>query len=70
MRSVCRKYFGIDAEYIGYVNRDAAARASVRARRPLVDSDPRSDAAVYLARIARKLDRAAHDADAETGATA
>ena len=59
VRSVCRKYFAIDAEYLGYVNHDAAARASVRARRPLVDSDPRSDAAVYLARIARKLDRAA-----------
>jgi flagellar biosynthesis protein FlhG len=55
VRSVCRKYFAIDAEYLGYVNHDAAARASVRARRPLVDSDPRSDAAVYLARIARKL---------------
>ena len=55
VRSVCRKYFAIDAEYLGYVNHDSAARASVRARRPLVDSDPRSDAAVYLARIARKL---------------
>lgn len=55
VRSVCRKYFAIDAEYLGYVNHDPAARASVRARRPLVDSDPRSDASVYLARIARKL---------------
>jgi flagellar biosynthesis protein FlhG len=55
VRSVCRKYFAIDAEYLGYVNHDAGARASVRARRPLVDSDPRSDASVYLARIARKL---------------
>ena len=40
VRSVCRKYFAIDAEYLGYVNHDAAARASVRARRPLVDSRP------------------------------
>jgi flagellar biosynthesis protein FlhG len=55
VRSVCRKYFAIDAEYLGYVNHDPSARASVRACRPLVDSDPRSDAAVYLARIARKL---------------
>jgi flagellar biosynthesis protein FlhG len=55
VRSVCRKYFAIDAEYLGYVNHDAGARASVRARRPLVDSDPRSDASVYLARTARKL---------------
>jgi len=53
--SVCRKYFGIDAEYIGYVNHDEAARRSVRARQPLVDAHPRSDAARYLARVARKL---------------
>ena len=70
VRSVCRKYFAIDAEYLGYVNHDAAARASVRARRPLVDSDPRSDAAVYLARIARKLIAPRIDAARETGATA
>jgi flagellar biosynthesis protein FlhG len=70
VRSVCRKYFAIDAEYLGYVNHDSAARASVRARRPLVDSDPRSDAAVYLARIARKLIAPRIVADAETGATA
>ncbi len=53
--SVCRRYFGFGADYIGYVNHDAAVRASVRARRPLVETDPRSDAAVYLSRIARKL---------------
>ena len=70
VRSVCRKYFAIDAEYLGYVNHDSAARASVRARRPLVDSDPRSDAAVYLARIARKLIAPRIAADAETGTTA
>jgi len=55
VRSVCRKYFAFEAEYLGYVNHDAAARASVRSRRPLVETEPRSDAAVYLARIARKL---------------
>lgn len=55
VRSVCKKYFSIDADYLGYVNHDAAARPSVRACRPLVESHPRSDAAVYLTRIARKL---------------
>jgi flagellar biosynthesis protein FlhG len=68
VRSVCRKYFAIDAEYLGYVNHDSAARASVRARRPLVDSDPRSDAAVYLARIARKLIAPRLEASSEAGA--
>ena len=27
VRSVCRKYFAIEADYIGYVNHDEAARA-------------------------------------------
>jgi flagellar biosynthesis protein FlhG len=55
IRSVCRKYFGIDCEYLGYINHDAEARKSVRARRPLVEEYPRSDAAIYVSRIARKL---------------
>jgi flagellar biosynthesis protein FlhG len=55
VRSVCRRYFGIDAEYLGYVNHDDRARRSVRGRRPLVDVDPRCDAAVYIGRVARKL---------------
>jgi flagellar biosynthesis protein FlhG len=53
--SVCRKYFGIEAEYLGYVNNDEAARRSIAARRPVVDLEPSSDAAIYLQRIARKL---------------
>jgi flagellar biosynthesis protein FlhG len=55
VRSVCRKYFGIDCEYLGYINHGEEARKSVRARRPLVDEYPRSDAAIYVSRIGRKL---------------
>jgi flagellar biosynthesis protein FlhG len=55
IKSVCHKYFGIEAEYLGYVNHDDTARHSVRARRPLIDAYPRSDAAIYISRIARKL---------------
>ena len=55
IRSVCRRYFGIEAEYLGYVNHDDRARRSVRDRRPLVDLDPSCDAAVYIGRMARKL---------------
>jgi flagellar biosynthesis protein FlhG len=55
VRSVCRKFFGIDAEYLGYVNHDEAARRSVRSRRPVVEAHPRSDAAIYIERVARKL---------------
>jgi len=53
--SVCRKYFGVDADYLGYVNHDDEARKSVTARQPLVDYQSNADAAVYLERIARKL---------------
>jgi flagellar biosynthesis protein FlhG len=55
VKNVCRTYFGLEAEYAGYVNRDEAVRRSLQKRRPLIDIEPRSDAAVYLKRIARKL---------------
>lgn len=53
--SVCKKYFGIDAEYLGYVNYDEEARRSVSARRPIVDLANDADVSIYLQRIARKL---------------
>jgi flagellar biosynthesis protein FlhG len=59
VRSVCRRFFGIEADYVGYVNRDPAVREAVLARRPLVEVRPKSDAAVYLQRIAAKLGGAA-----------
>jgi flagellar biosynthesis protein FlhG len=55
VKSVCRRYFAIEADYLGYVNHTDAARESVRACAPLVELEPRSDAAVYFARIASKL---------------
>jgi flagellar biosynthesis protein FlhG len=55
VRSVCRKYFGFSPDYIGYVNYDDSARRSVAARRPVVDFRSKSDASVYLKRIAHKL---------------
>ena len=55
MRSVCRRHFGLEVEYLGYVNHDESVRVSVRERRPLLRAFPESDAAVYLRRIAGKL---------------
>jgi flagellar biosynthesis protein FlhG len=55
VRSVCRKYFGIDVEYLGYVNYDDEARRSVSLRRPIVDLDQDADVSIYLQRIALKL---------------
>ncbi|MCB9724056.1 MAG: P-loop NTPase [Spirochaetaceae bacterium] len=53
--SVCKKYFGIEAEYLGYVNYDDEARRSVSQRRPIVDLRGDADVSIYLQRIARKL---------------
>ena len=55
VRSVCRKYFGIDAEYLGYINHDPTVRRSVMARKPVVEFQRNSDASLYIERIARKL---------------
>jgi flagellar biosynthesis protein FlhG len=67
VRSVCRRYFGIDVEYLGYVNRDAAVREAVMHRRPVVDYKPDCDASVYIRRVARKL---AEDVPGPSGAAA
>ena len=53
--SVCRRYFGVGVEYLGYVNHDEAARQSVLAREPVVQYAKEADAAIYLDRIARKI---------------
>ena len=53
--SVCKKYFGFEPEYIGYINHDEVARRSVAEKRPVVDLREDADASIYLQRIARKL---------------
>jgi len=55
VRNVCRTYFGLEAEYIGYLNRDDVVRRALREGRPVGEVAPQSDVAVYLRRIARKL---------------
>jgi len=55
VRSVCQRFFGIEVEYLGYINRDDAVREAVQKRRPLLEVRPQSDAGIYLKRIARKL---------------
>ncbi|MFP6656082.1 MAG: AAA family ATPase, partial [Myxococcota bacterium] len=52
---VCKKLFGIKAEYLGYANYDDEARRSVSLRQPIVDLRSEADVSIYLQRIARKL---------------
>ncbi|MEE9278901.1 MAG: P-loop NTPase [Myxococcota bacterium] len=53
--SVCRKFFGVDVDYVGYINLDDHVWKSVKDGRPLVLGYPRSDGALYLRRIVKKL---------------
>ena len=55
MRSVCRKFFGINLEYLGYICFDDAVWRSVKESRPLVLAYPQSDAALYIRRIVHKM---------------
>jgi flagellar biosynthesis protein FlhG len=55
IRSVCRKHFGIDLDYVGYVSFDDYVWRSVKERRPLVVSHPNSDGALYIRRIMNKI---------------
>ncbi len=42
IKSVCKKYFGIDMEYLGYLDYDSAVWQSVRRKRPLMLEFPNS----------------------------
>lgn len=59
VRKMCQSRFGIEADYIGYINRDDAVRDAIRRRKPLLDLHPDSAAATCLKRIARKLGESA-----------
>ncbi len=55
IRSACKKYFGIQLHYLGYVVYDQDVGNSIRKRSPLVLENPRSKAAQCMAEIASKL---------------
>lgn len=55
IRSVCRRYFGLDVDYVGYVNYDDFAWRSIKERRALAVAYPQSDGALYIRQIAKKM---------------
>jgi flagellar biosynthesis protein FlhG len=55
MRSACRKYFGLQVHYLGYIAHDQDVSHSIRRRRPLVLENPQSRAARCISEIAVKL---------------
>jgi flagellar biosynthesis protein FlhG len=55
MKSVCRKYFGIEAEYLGYIDHDNAVWQSLRKRRPLMVEFPYSAIVGQFLRVTKNL---------------
>ncbi|MBI2604833.1 MAG: P-loop NTPase [Deltaproteobacteria bacterium] len=55
IKSVCKKYFGIDMEYVGYLDYDSAVWQSVRRKRPVCLEFPNSKLASHFQRMTRHL---------------
>jgi flagellar biosynthesis protein FlhG len=55
MKSACQKYFGINLEYLGYVEYDDCVWQSIRSKRPLVIEYPYSRPSRCIERIVHNL---------------
>jgi flagellar biosynthesis protein FlhG len=55
IKSVCKKYFGIDMEYLGYLDYDSAVWQSVRRKRPLMLEFPNSKLVSNFERVVHYL---------------
>jgi flagellar biosynthesis protein FlhG len=61
MKSVCKKYFGIDADYVGYLDYDNAVWQAIRKRRPLILEYPYSSLVNGFSVISKHLVDPAHN---------
>ena len=55
IKSACNKYFGINLEYLGYVEYDDSVWQSIRSKRPLTIEYPYSRPARCIERIVHNL---------------
>lgn len=55
VKSVCKKYFGVHAEFIGAIDYDNAAWQSLRRRRPVVLEYPGSSIVAQLLRLTKTI---------------
>ena len=55
IKSVCKKYFGIDVDYIGYLDYDSAVWQSVRRKKPVCIEFPNSKLSSTFQKITRHL---------------
>lgn len=55
IQSVCRRYFGVEMDYVGYLDYDSAVWQSVKKRKPLLMEFPNSRLVNNFDRIVHKL---------------
>lgn len=55
IQSVCRRYFGVEMDYLGYLEHDASVWQSVKKRRPLLMEFPNSKLVHHFDRIVHRL---------------
>ena len=55
MKIICKKYFGIDLDYTGYLEYDSTVWQSVKKRKPLLMEFPNSALVTNFDRIVHKL---------------
>src|SRR5436305_3975304 len=55
VKAVCKKYFGIDMDYVGYLDYDSAVWQAVRRKRPLMVEFPNSKLVSNMERIVQYL---------------
>jgi flagellar biosynthesis protein FlhG len=56
VRTVCKKYFGVDTHYVGYLEYDNAVWQAIRKRKPLILEFPYSNLVSEFSLIAKNLD--------------
>ena len=55
IKTVCKKYFGIELDYVGYLDYDSAVWQAVRRKRPLLIEFPNSKLVASVERVAHYL---------------
>ena len=55
MKSICKKYFGIDIQYVGYLDYDPTVWQSVKKRKPLLVEFPQSKLVSNFDKIVHRL---------------
>jgi flagellar biosynthesis protein FlhG len=55
VRSICMKYFGFDAQYVGYIEYDDSVSRSINKRQPYMENYPESRCAKEIGRLTQNL---------------